>query len=178
MEISALLTLRVIRKFSAFLENIIKISIILSMGGIVLFVNLAVFFRYVLGDPLTWTVEISSYLLVYSVLFGASIALRHNQFVKVEALLDFLPLHLRMFVMVGSQVLIAAFLVLCIGSPSMLIQKALITKTISPALGIPMAHLYRLLRVGFACMLFFISINSIESVLARGSIRDVQGDIG
>lgn len=178
METSALLILRVIKKFSAFLETIIKISIILGMGGIVLFVNLAVFFRYVLEDPLTWTNEISSYLLVYSVLFGASIGLRHNEFVKVEALLNLLPLRLRLFVIVGSQVLIAAFLILCISSPSMLIEKAVITKTISPALGIPMAHLYRLLRVGFACMLFFVSINTIESILARGSTRDVQGEIG
>ena len=161
--------LRLARKFSAFFEIIIKVSIIFSMGGIVVFVNMAVFFRYVLDDPLTWTNEISSYLLVFSVLFGASIALRHNQFVKVEALVSVLPPQLRKFVMVASQILIILFLVVCIGSPSMLIKKAIITKTVSPALGIPMAHLYRLLRIGFAFMLFFVSINTTEYIAGLGS---------
>lgn len=169
-----MLVLKILQKLSKSFETIIKISIIASMGGIVLFVNLAVFFRYVLADPLTWTNEISSYLLVYSVLFGASIALRHNEFVKVEAIANMFPLRLQVFVAVGSQVLIAVFLVICIGSPSMLIQKAIVTKTISPALGIPMAHLYRLLRVGFACMLFFVSVNTIESVFMRRSIGGIQ----
>lgn len=169
-----MLILRVINKFSDVLETAIKVSIILSMGGIVLFVNLAVFFRYVLADPLTWTNEISSYLLVFSVLFGASIALRHNQFVKVEALSKLLPLRLRTFVVIGSQLLIAAFLIICIDSPSLLIQKAIITKTISPALGIPMVQLYRLLRVGFVFMLFFLCINALEVFLGRGTATNAQ----
>ncbi|NIO04798.1 MAG: TRAP transporter small permease subunit [Proteobacteria bacterium] len=169
-----MLAWRLLKKLSDALEIIIRISIISSMGGIVLFVNLAVFFRYVLADPLTWTNEISSYLLVFSVLFGASLGLRYNQFVKVEALSNLLPPRARLFVMIGSQVLIALFLIVCIGSPSLLIQKAIITRTISPAIGIPMAQLYRLLRIGFACMLFFVSINTIEYLLDRGLARNAR----
>jgi TRAP-type C4-dicarboxylate transport system permease small subunit len=172
-----MLFVNMVQRVSRFLEIIIRVSIIASMGGIVLFVNLAVFFRYVLSDPLTWTNEISSYLLVYSVLFGASLALRHNEFVKVEALANLLPLGLQTFVMVGSQLLITAFLVICIESPSLLIQKAIITNTISPALGIPMVHLYRLLRVGFACMLFFVCINTLEYFLTRGSLMKLQEEV-
>ena len=159
-----MLILNILERFSGFLENVVKVSIILSMAGIVLFVNLAVFFRYVLSDPLTWTTEISSYLLVYTVLFGASIALRHNQFVKVEALLNLLPNRLKTWIIMLSQVLIAIFLVVCIGSPSMLIKKAVVTKTVSPALGIPMANLYWLLRIGFIFMLLFLCMSSVKLV--------------
>jgi TRAP-type C4-dicarboxylate transport system permease small subunit len=166
--------LTLLRKLSAFFETAIKISIILSMGGIVAFVNLAVFFRYVLDSPLTWTNEISSYLLVYSVLFGACVALRHNQFVKVEALLNAMTARPRKVVITISQVLIILFLAVCISSPSMLIKKAIITKTISPALGIPMAHLYRLLRAGFVFMLFFVSVNTIEYIVARGASEEME----
>lgn len=162
-----MLVWRGIEKISGTLETILKISIIFSLGAIAFFVNLAVLFRYVLASPLTWTTEISSYLLVYTVLFGASIALRHNQFVRVEALSNVLPSRLRMVIAVGSQLLIAIFLVICIASPSLLIQKAIITKTISPAVGIPMAHLYRLFRLGFIFMLFFVSINTVEIILNR-----------
>ena len=165
---------RGIEKISDTLETVLKISVISSLGAIAFFVNLAVLFRYVLASPLTWTTEISSYLLVYTVLFGASIALRHNQFVKVEALSNLLPSPLRTVVAVGSQVLIAIFLVICIGSPSLLIQKAVITKTISPALGIPMVHLYRLLRLGFIFMLFFVSINTAEIILKQPAAEKGQ----
>ena len=156
--------LKILERFSGYLEKVVNVSIILSMAGIVLFVNLAVFFRYVLSDPLTWTIEISSYLLVYTVLFGASIALRHNQFVKVEALLNLLPKRLRKWILMLSHLLIALFLVVCIGSPSMLIKKAVVTKTVSPALGIPMASLYGLLRIGFIFMLFFLCMNSVKFI--------------
>ena len=170
--------LKILERFSGYLEQIVKVSIILSMAGIVLFVNLAVFFRYVLSDPLTWTTEISSYLLVYTVLFGASIALRHNQFVKVEALLNLLPKRLKTWIIMLSHVLIALFLVVCIGSPSMLINKAVITKTVSPALSIPMAYLYRLLRIGFILMLFFLCMNSVkfikDSIISGGDQEEAR----
>ena len=156
--------LKMLERLSLYLENVVKVTIVLSMVGIVTFVNLAVFYRYVLADPLTWTTEISAYLLVYTVLFGASIALRHNQFVKVEVLANLLPKRLKTLIVLLSQVLIALFLVVCIGSPSMLIRKAIITKTVSPALGIPMVNLYHLLRVGFIFMLIFLIMNSIEVI--------------
>ena len=159
-----MLILNILERFSSYLENVVKISLILSMAAIVLFVNLAVFFRYVLSDPLTWTTELSSYLLVYSVLFGASVALRHNHFVKVEALLDLLPKRLKTWIIMLSHVLIALFLVVCIGSPSMLIKKAVVTKTVSPALGIPMADLYQYLRIGFIFMLFFLCMSSLKLI--------------
>lgn len=156
--------LKILEKLSLYLENVVKMTIVLSMAGIVIFVNLAVFYRYVLADPLTWTTEISAYLLVYTVLFGASIALRHNQFVKVEVLANLLPRRLKTIIIILSQVLIGLFLVVCIGSPSMLIKKAILTKTVSPALGIPMANLYQLLRVGFIFMLIFLCMSSIEVI--------------
>lgn len=171
-----MLVWRGIEKISDTLETVLKISIIFGLGAIAFFVNLAVLFRYVLSSPLTWTTEISSYLLVYTVLFGASIALRHNQFVKVEALSNLLPSPLRTVIAVGSQILIAVFLVICIGSPSLLIQKAVITKTISPALGIPMVHLYHLLRLGFIFMLFFVSMNTAEIILKHPAGEKSQED--
>ena len=156
--------LKILEKISVYLENVVKVTIVLSMVGIVIFVNLAVFYRYVLADPLTWTTEISAYLLVYTVLFGASIGLRHNQFVKVEVLANLLPKRLKTSIILLSQVLIGLFLVVCIGSPSMLIKKAIVTKTVSPALGIPMVNLYQLLRIGFIFMLIFLCMSSIELI--------------
>ena len=171
-----MLILKKLLKLSAYLEYLVKVSIILSMSGIVVIVNIAVFYRYVLSNPLTWTTEISSYLLVYTVLFGAAIGLRHNQFVKVEVLSNLLPRRLKTAVILATQVLIALFLVVCIGSPTMLIQKAILTKTVSPALGIPMANLYYLLRIGFVCMLLFFCMGIIELFSRTGNSESHRGE--
>lgn len=171
----AVLILKKMLQLSAYLEYLVKVTIILSMGGIVVIVNIAVFYRYVLSDPLTWTTEISSYLLVYTVLFGAAIGLRHNQFVKVEALSNLLSKRLRLAIILITQILIALFLVVCIGSPSVLIQKAILTKTTSPALGIPMANLYHLLRIGFVCMLLFFCFGTIELLGGSGNSDSDRG---
>ena len=157
-----MILLNALLSLSDYLERIVKLSVIMSMSCMVFFINLAVYYRYVLSDPLTWTTELSNYLLIYTVLFGSSIAIRQKQFVKVEVFLNVLPSHIRIWVVLISHVLIGFFLVISIGSPSMLIDKAIITNTVSPALSIPMAHLYRLLRLGFVCMLFFLCMNGLD----------------
>ncbi len=168
---------KAIVKFSDILEYIIIITIIVSLGLIVFFVNLAVFFRYVLSSPLTWTNEISSYLLVYTVLFGAAIGLKRNQFVKIEVLFNLIPSQLRMIILVVAQALIVLFLIICAMSPSLLIRKAIITKTISPALGIPMVYLYHLLRLGFITMLFFVIIRTIQTLIVGTSQEERKESI-
>lgn len=157
--------LNVINKIADIYESAIKISLIVSMGAIAFIVNLAVFFRYVLSSPLSWTTEISSYLLVYTVLFGACVALRRKQFVKIEVLINMIPFPFNKIIVILSQVLIIGFVVVCIFSPSALIQKAILTQTVSPALGIPMLYLYRLLRFGFLTMLFFVVLNTIGEIV-------------
>ena len=157
--------LNAIQKMADIYESAIKISLIVSMGAIAFIVNLAVFFRYVLSSPLSWTTEISSYLLVYTVLFGACVALRRKQFVKIEVLINMIPFPFNKIIVILSQVLIIGFVVVCIFSPSALIQKAILTQTVSPALGIPMLYLYRLLRFGFLTMLFFVVLNTIGEIL-------------
>ena len=157
--------LNAIQKMADIYESAIKISLIVSMGAIAFIVNLAVFFRYVLSSPLSWTTEISSYLLVYTVLFGACVALRRKQFVKIEVLINMIPFPFNKIIVILSQVLIIGFVVVCIFSPSALIQKAILTQTVSPALGIPMLYLYRLLRFGFLTMLFFVVLNTIGEIV-------------
>ncbi|MGD2125038.1 MAG: TRAP transporter small permease subunit [Desulfobacteraceae bacterium] len=157
--------LNAINRIADIYEAVIRVSLIISMGAIAFIVNLAVFFRYVLSSPLSWTTEISSYLLVYTVLFGACVALRRKQFVKIEVLINMIPFPVNKTVIIISQLLIIGFLIVCIISPSALIQKAIITQTVSPALGIPMVYLYRLLRFGFLTMLFFLLLNTIGQVV-------------
>jgi len=66
---------------------------ILGLLVVVLFcMNIyAVFFRYVLNNPLPWPVPISRILLVWIALVGISIGLKEGQHVAVEAFVNVLP---------------------------------------------------------------------------------------
>jgi len=50
-----------------------------------------VFTRYFLGDPAGWTEEIARYLLVATVFIGASMAVRRNNHIQVDAFYRWMP---------------------------------------------------------------------------------------
>lgn len=50
-----------------------------------------VFTRYFLGDPAGWTEEIARYLLVATVFVGASMAVRRNTHIQVDAFYRWMP---------------------------------------------------------------------------------------
>lgn len=50
-----------------------------------------VFTRYFLGDPAGWTEEIARYLLVATVFIGASMAVRRNSHIQVDAFYRWMP---------------------------------------------------------------------------------------
>jgi len=66
--------------------------------------------RYFLGDPLAWTEEVSRHLFVWLVFFGASGAIRDRTHIAVDLVNAHLPTRARLFVMLGSNLLVLFFL--------------------------------------------------------------------
>ncbi len=160
--------LKAIQRVADGMEWVIKVCVIVSLGSIAAVVNISVFFRYVLNSPLSWTNELARYLLVFTVVFAAAIALRHNMFVKVQVLRGLLPGVPRRIIAAGARLLIGGFLVVCFLSPEAMIEKALRTNTISPAMSLPMALVYRMMQIGFATMLVFLLFGLVDSALRVG----------
>jgi TRAP-type C4-dicarboxylate transport system permease small subunit len=167
--------LRTIQKIADGIEGFLKVCVIVSLGGIGAVVNISVFFRYVLNAPLSWTNELARYLLVFTVVFAASIALRHNLFVNVQVIRDLLPKPAGRAIGIIARVLIGGFLVLCVFSPEAMIERAIRTDTISPAMSIPMAAVYRMMQAGFALMVCFLIFGLVDRVLA---VRNAHHDSG
>lgn len=168
--------LRTIKKIADGLEWLIKVCVILSLGGIAAVVNISVFFRYVLNAPLSWTNELARYLLVFTVVFAASIALRHNLFVNVKVIRDLLPKGVSRAISVSAKILIGGFLVFCIISPEAMIEQAIRTNTISPAMSVPMSAVYRMVQAGFALMVFFLVFGLVDQVLTRLNVEKNTGN--
>ncbi|WP_280770757.1 TRAP transporter small permease [Salipaludibacillus daqingensis] len=76
------------KKWWALIEDVLA-GTFLTLG--ILLILYGVVMRYVFNDPKSWVVEISTYLIVWGVLFGTPIALRNNNHIQINFLYDRLP---------------------------------------------------------------------------------------
>ena len=60
-----------------------------AMLLLILVVSIQVFCRYVLQDSLAWTEELARYLVIWSVLFGCSFAMRTDSHLELSILPTF-----------------------------------------------------------------------------------------
>lgn len=71
-----------------------RITLIIAsiMVSLILFISIyGAFFRYVLKNPLPWTLPVSRILMIWSALFGIASALKRSQHMSVEVLINNLP---------------------------------------------------------------------------------------
>lgn len=71
-------TLSSLGQISDLSEMVARYICLLCAVGMAALVNLAVFYRYVLNDPLFWPEELARFLMVWITFIGGSIALRRG----------------------------------------------------------------------------------------------------
>jgi TRAP-type C4-dicarboxylate transport system permease small subunit len=145
----------------------IVMTLMVIMCVVVLF---GVFFRYVVGDALTWTEEVSRYLMIWLGFIGAGLALREGGHVAVDALINRLPAKARRSVIFLVRLLCIAFLASVIGSGALLILK--ISGQITPVLGISMGWPYVAVPIG--CLL--VTIEMIALMIRDPDQRGLDPD--
>ena len=120
--------------------------VILVFIALTLTVVLQVFFRYVLQHSLRWTEEAARYLLIWLVLLGSAVAMRHRAHLQVDILTAALPPKPRRILESLISILTLIFLAI------MTVQGAyVVTVTISqvsPAMQLPMGLVYAALPIG------------------------------
>jgi TRAP-type C4-dicarboxylate transport system permease small subunit len=83
----------------------------LSHGLIAVLVVAAVFFRYVLADPLTWTEEFIVIVFTWMLFIGFSSGMHRRMHIRIDALILLLPAVGR--VVVGAIAVLATLVTLC-----------------------------------------------------------------
>ena len=81
------------------------------MVAITAVVVAGVFYRYALNDALSWSEEVSKFLMVWLTFTGAPIALRHGGHVAIEILPNALPARLRQLALLVTFLIILALMV-------------------------------------------------------------------
>lgn len=146
-------------KAKKILDKTLELLVTVSMGVLVLDVVWQVLTRYVLKNPSSWTEELATFLMIWVGLLGASVALNRGAHLGIDYLVTKLSprkaLYVALFVFIS--ITVFSLLVMVIGG-GQLVLRTLITKQVSPALGLKMGYVYLAIPISG----FFLVLYSLE----------------
>lgn len=140
-------------KFSAQLDQISRFCLFVSIVAMIIVITLQIIFR-VFFTALSWTEELSRYLLVWSSFIGAAVAFKKGAHISVTFLLDWLPPYYRKICSTLSFALTAAFLLISIWYGGLLIKMQVFQ--VSPAMGLKMRYVYIIIPLSGLVMLIHL----------------------
>ncbi|MBY7144476.1 TRAP transporter small permease [Virgibacillus sp. NKC19-3] len=69
-------------------NNVVKYLVSILFIALVVLVFMQVVTRFIINYPLSWTEEISRYLMIYIVFIGSALAVRTNEHIAIDFLLE------------------------------------------------------------------------------------------
>jgi TRAP-type C4-dicarboxylate transport system permease small subunit len=147
------------------LEKMLSAFVGVALAGFAATVIVEVFFRYFLGFSLYWSNELATFLFVYLVFFGGSVALKRGELINVAFVKERLPLKLERGATLFVFFIMLAFALMASTFSTVLIRTSIKTKTVSPAMLIPMAFIYLPIFLGFVFLAFFSFTGLVNTAL-------------
>lgn len=133
------------------MDGLEKVVANLCLASLVLILAAQVFFRYVLEIGLSWSEEISRFLLVWFVYVSASLAAQKGTHIRVTVLTGLFPGGQRLCLVVADALWIA-FNLAVVASGILLIGKMAKHPVYSTSLFLPMIYVYTVIPVAHALM--------------------------
>lgn len=172
--------LRFFDRYSQFTGLVSRISLIIAyvlLVSVTIVALLAVFYRYVLNDPIQWAEEVARYILIWMTLIAASVAIRERKHVNLTSMLMRLPNKIALIIEIALY-LIIIFIIGIIAEQSsiMLITRSI--KVLSASLQISMVWAHAALPVGFGLILiqsFYILLEDIKMFIKGEPLRERIG---
>ena len=153
------------------LEKMLSAFVGVALAGFAATVIVEVFFRYFLGFSLYWSNELATFLFVYLVFFGGSVALKRGELINVAFVKERLPLKWERSATLFVFLIMLAFSLMASTFSTVLIQTSIKTKTVSPAMLIPMALVYLPIFLGFSFLALF-SLIGLVNTLVRWNMKE------
>lgn len=147
-----------LRTLSNSIDNFIMKAVFLSIVGMLLAITLQIIFR-VFFDALTWTEELSRYLLVWSTFLGATLAYKRGMHISVTFCVNLFAKKMQKTVIIFSILLSMIFfaVVIVFGFKYMAMQAL----QVSAALRMPMKWVYIVIPMSFIVM----SVHGVTAIL-------------
>ncbi|MCB9993503.1 MAG: TRAP transporter large permease subunit [Hyphomicrobiaceae bacterium] len=140
-----------LRAFETGLNRVVEFvaAVLLAVETVILFAGVVA--RYVFHHPLVWTDEVNSILFLWLGVFGAVLALRNWQHMRMTTLVDMLPKRIQSVLGGLGTALIAAFMILLL--PSVIEHVQTESGVITPSLEISMFWRAAAMPVGVVLLL-------------------------
>ena len=150
-------------KYLDILNRVIQVLSAMFLAVMTILVLVQVFFRYVLGNPLGTTQELSIYCMAWVIMLGASVAIRHGTHISVSFFVDRLPPALNKAARWLGYLLIVGFFVILCKEGWTLTQRAMLQ--MSPSSGLPVGWIVLAIPLCSAISILYV----VEQI-----IRDVR----
>ncbi len=142
---------------------------VLFFIGMFCAVTVQIFYRYILGIPLIWPLELSMFCFIYVIYFGAAMAARKGTHIAFDLIYERFSLKVRAVISILSNILIILILLSLI--PSSLLYIKFIGNISSSALGVPWGWILLIFPVGIIFIIIHISIKTVLQIKEWFEIR-------
>ncbi len=149
------------------LDKLIKFLCIVIIGLMTCVVVAQVVFRYFFASPLTWTEELSRYLLVWGAFLAGSSLVKRQENMFVDFFINKLSTQKLKIVKLGTHVVTFAFLIFLFYYSYKVIPR-ISMRQITPALGIRMFYVQVSIIVGLLLMILQTVRVFLSDLLDRG----------
>lgn len=155
------------QKLSKFFNHVLNGAIAISLASMAILVFGNVILRYAFNSGITWSEEMSRFLFVWMVFFGAIAALKDNMHLGVDLLVNALPRPLKKGVFMVSNILVIYLLWLLLdGSWKMTVLNM---DSAAPATGMPLAYVYGVGIIASVSMAAIILLNMYRVLFSKDS---------
>jgi len=136
-------------------------------------VSIQVLFRYLVRDAPTWTEELARFLFTWQIFLAAAVAFGRGSHIVVDILVATVPESLRRWLLISSNILVLAFLVVLAWQGTNMVIMTSNMK--SSAMELNMGVVYASLPVSAAISAVYVLLRLIDTVGGVDSLSEIQG---
>lgn len=162
------------QKRKSCIEKALEYMVIFTFTALIAVVFLQVFARFFLPKAPSWTEEASRFFFIYSIAFGAPLALKRGEYVRVDILINMFPKRIQ-DILDGIIYLVLTIFFLIITYCGYTFGSLGLTQT-SPAMGLPMYIPYMSIGLSGAFLTVYGILKAIERFKGKGRI-DILAEV-
>lgn len=146
-------------KYLDYINKVVENALAVILGVMSVLIFWQVVSRYLMGSPSSWSEELSRFLMVYLVMFGAATALKKGSLIAVDAVHEALSENVSKWIKVISELISIVFYVILVVYGWEFASNS--SNQIAPGTGLSMFLIYLSMPLGG----LFLTLNSIGVIL-------------
>jgi len=165
--------MRTLNRTIAVLDKTAAVIVITLMASMGVIAFTAVFFRFVLNDPLSWSEEAARYMMAWVTFMGAGLAMGQRRHIGVTLIVSKFPERMRLFLNLTAEVVILLFLGLIAWQGAILVWD--LKTQVSPAMHFPMIIPY--LSVPAGCLYMALQVVKLMFEKTTGTLSTADTEL-